>query len=134
MGKFDAFGVSDEGLSRMTLVNPKTEQPYIDKAGQAAWIDLHHFHGERGRAFELENERKPVQPIPGFTREKSYNIAKLAYLTADWYLVGADGEPLNVPCSDADARELYKQYWAYALAIVHANAYGNFTSAKSTSS
>jgi len=131
MNKFAAFGVSDEGISRMTFVNPNTDKPYIDKDGKEAWIDVHHFHGPEGRAFDLANERKPINPRPGFTRENSYNIAKMAALTKAWYLVGADGEPIaNMPCNETIAAELYENRWVFGQVLVHATAYVNFTPAK----
>lgn len=135
MDKFSAFGVSDQGTSRMTLINPNTTSPYRDKDGNEAWIEIGHLDGPEGRDFDAKFERRAaaIKPEPGLSGNQLYLIQKAAALTKAWHLVGADGEVMDLPCTQENAAELYRNRWVYVQVIPHASTYANFSPASSQS-
>lgn len=131
MSKFDFLGVFDEGTAKMTIMNPNTGLPYQDNAGVSAYIEIGHIHGPEGRRYDNDRQRLAAaqDPLPGMTATDSYLIRKLAALTKSWYLVGTNGEPVDLPFTTEAAEELYAHRWMYMQLVPFVSSYANFSKA-----
>jgi hypothetical protein len=119
-------------------------EPIKDVDGKAAYIDVHSMDSSIARRFDkkervtaIENIRKgkgPSEIIDPLER----NLAKLAALTAEWYLVDPDtGIPIDVPCSAESAVALYNRpntSWITDPLFAAASNNANFTKRSASSS
>lgn len=134
MPGFEAFGVSDEGTSRMTIINPKTLKPYASsETGEEAWIEIAHMDGPDGDSFDQQvGAGRIVLKAKGRLDERDMAVTlKLAHLTKAWCLFGEAGEKIDLPCSVDNAARLYEQKWIRAQVFTHARNYANFSKASS---
>jgi hypothetical protein len=135
--KFASLAADVSKPFRVELIDPATEEPIRDKAGNVAWIDIWAADGEKGRAVDKADRKALMLRIkqsrtgkvdPDDALEK--NIAKCAALTADWYLVDRlTGEPIDVPCTVENAADLYSppgMGWIFIQPWVAANDAANF--------
>lgn len=132
---------------RVEIVDTVTDVVLRDKAGKAAFIEVLAADGDVGRAFDKEQRavmfrkaRKSRNGIVDDDDQLEQNIAKCARLTKAWYLVDPETrEPLDVPCTEDNAAELYaapNMGWLFMQPWTAANNAANFIkrSAKTSTS
>lgn len=132
---------------RVEIIDTVTDAALKDKNGVAAYIEVLAADGDVGRAFDKEQRavmfRKARKSRTGMVEDDDQleqNIAKCARLTKSWYLVDpVTREPLNVPCTEENAGELYRapnMGWFFMQPWTAANNPANFIrrSAKSSTS
>lgn len=110
--KFAGLEIGVDKPRRMILVHPVTRQPIRDAEGTEAWIDVHSSDSPVARSHTKEMQRRRLnmgQRAPKMTPEEleANAVDLLAALTAGWNLLSMDGAALDVPFSEANARELY---------------------------
>jgi hypothetical protein len=140
MSKFASLSLAVDKPSRMVVVHPVTQQPLRSKDGTEAYISLYsgdsavaqrHSRAIQQRRIDMRRGAKlSVQEIEAET------VDLLAALTVEWCLVGLDGEPLDVPFSEPNARELYSEpglAWLREQVNVFVADRANFSKASSTS-
>lgn len=142
--KFAALGVAPETPVRMTIISPITLLPLCDATGQESWIDLYSISSPRAKGHERALRARRIQQAqPGRRRRETPEqqdaeaAELLAALTADWYLVGLDGKPLDIPFKPIEARALYMEdsaEWLVRQIDAFVGDLGNFTRASSTTS
>lgn len=112
MTKFAALALATDAPVRMVIRHPGTGEPLTDEAGEPAWIDLYAMDSKAGltqqRAARNRRLQSRARKINAEDLEQE-GIDLLAALTAGWRLLGLDGTPLDVPCSRANAAELYAE-------------------------
>jgi hypothetical protein len=138
-GKFGGLALAVDVAMRMSILHPITRQPLRDKDGNDCWIDLLAAESSVGRAhdrFTIDNQirvgakRLTAEQIDASLTEK------LSKLTKAWKLASLDGEPLDVECTPANARELYaiqELSWLRSAVLEFAVELGNFRPAASQS-
>jgi hypothetical protein len=113
VSKFGKLGLPVDVPKRMEIINPLTGEPLVDKAGNAAFIDLFSSDSNRARAYarNVTQRRLDQSKRVGITAAAIENdeIGMLAELTKGWHLVDFDHEPIGVAFTTQDARELYAQ-------------------------
>ena len=136
-GKFSGLALAVETPARMVIVSPIDGNPLRAADGTEAWIDLLAASGSIGRQHDRERidrlTRQQARVVTAEAAETDLND-KLAKLTKGWFLVGFDGEPIDVPCTRENARDLYQEpdfAWLRDQAIGFANNLGNFPPAVS---
>jgi hypothetical protein len=111
MSKFSGLEVQVEETRRLVLLNPTTGQPLRNKAtGEDAWIDLLPTDSEVSRKHERAVLTRLIQrQVKKLKAEEleAETTDLLAKLTKAWSLVTISGAPLDVPCTEENARELY---------------------------
>lgn len=135
--KFASLAADVSKPFRVELIDPATDEPICDKSGKAAYIDVWSADGERGRAFDKADRKSLMLRIrqsrngkvdPDDQFEK--NIAKCCALTDSWYLVDrVTGEPIDVPCTEENAADLYSppgMGWLFVQPWMAANDAANF--------
>ena len=140
MTKTSSFGSLAGDVSvpfRVVLIDPQSDLPLKDSAGKEAFIDVLSAQSEVGRKFDKE-QRAQFQRRAMRGRNQQIieddqlevNIAKLARLTVDWYLVDpVSKEPIDVPLTVETATEFYSLPLAhpfYLQAFLGANEAANF--------
>ena len=119
------------------LIDPSTEEVIRDKSGKAAFIAVWSSDSEKARQFDKAKRKDLMLRIKKSRTGKvepddalEENIAKLAVLTQDWYLVDRlTGEPIDVPCTPESAADLYSppgMGWLFVQPWVGANDAANF--------
>lgn len=130
---------------RVEIVDTVTEAVLRDVTGKAAYIEVLAADGDVGRAFDKEQRavmfRKARKSRNGIVEDDDQfeqNIAKCARLTKAWHLVDPiSRQPLDVPCTEANAIELYSapnMGWLFMQPWVAANNAANFIKRSATSS
>ncbi len=110
--KFEGLGVPADEPARMFLVHPISRQPLRDKEGKDSYIDLLSIDSEAARdhdrsVMDRRFAMRARQKIKGRDVENEL-VEKYAAVTKGWYLVAwKTGEPLDIPCTPANAREIY---------------------------
>ena len=140
MSKFSGLALNVGAASRMTLLNPITRQPIRDSKGNEAWIDLHSASAAIGRKHDRDMTDKQIKMqrrrLSAEEIEADF-IEKLSKLTAAWFLVNMyDGSPIDLECTQANARELYSDPdipWIREQVAEFIQDLGNFPGAASTS-
>jgi hypothetical protein len=117
ISKFAGLEIPVDKPARMTLIHPVTRQPLRDrkskdKEGQVAYIELHSTDSDAFRRHLREVNRRKSLPqgrVATTTPEQDEAEALeiLAALTTGWYLVGLDGEHIDVPFNTENAKDLY---------------------------
>jgi len=137
--KFAGLAVNVGAPSRMVIINPMTDKPLADKNGKEAYIDL--LSADNPEASKIDRAQTLAfkqQMRSGRFRDDDpieEQVAKLQALTAGWYLVDLDGNPIDVPFSADAAKELYAAHemaWLRRQAWVYVNDVANFTKRSST--
>ena len=111
-GKFAALAVQADAPSRMPILHPATGEPVLCAAGEPAWIDLHSTDSPAALRHQRAAQNRRLQSrARKITAEEleAEGIDLLAVLTAAWRLVGLDGAVLDIPCTRANAAELYAE-------------------------
>lgn len=139
MSKFSGLGLAVEVPSRMTILHPVTRQPLRNALGEETYIDLLSASSSVARAHDrvttdarikMGNRRISAEEIEASINER------LALLTRDWSLATLDGDPIDVPYSAANARELYalpELSWLRDQALEFSGDVGNFRKGASQS-
>lgn len=112
ISKFAGLEIPVDKPARMPLIDPVTRQPLHDKKGQGAWIELHSSDSDAARRHFREVNRRKSMPGGRVARstpeqDEAEALATLAALTTGWYLVGRDGEHIDVPFTIENAKDLY---------------------------
>lgn len=137
MSKFAALAAKVSDTHRVELIDPATDDFITDKSGKRAYIDVLSTESEAGRAFDAEARArwrraamKSRTGIPDDVDQMEENQRKLARLTKGWHLVDpATGDVIDVPCTEANALELYSEAgmdWLFRQVIAEAANAGNF--------
>ena len=143
--KFGGLAASVSDTFRVELIDPITDDVLRDRDGNAAYIDVLSTDSEAGRAFDAEarkrafrSARKSRTGMPDDIDQVEENQQKLARLTKGWRLVDpTTREVLDVPCTQANALELYGEAgmsWLFVQVFAGAANAGNFMKRGSTSS
>lgn len=135
--KFAALALEVEAPSRMTIVHPVTRQPLrVEDTGNEAWIDLYSDDSEVARKHQraITRKRLAMKGRGKLTPEEleAEQVELLVSLTAGWNLIGLDGQPIDIPFSPENARELYQSNalaWIREQVDAHAGDRGNFSKA-----
>lgn len=111
-GKFAGLEIAIDKPGRLILSHPITRQPLRDPDGKEAWIELFSADSDIARKHQQAIQRRRLAQRGNRLRItpeelEAEAVDLLAALTAGWYLVSLNGEPLNVPFSVENARELY---------------------------
>ncbi len=143
MSKFGSLSAPADQPFRVVLIDPATESPLKDAAGNEAYIDVLSAQSEAGRKFDRERSqiitRKAMKRSGALPDDDQFeaNCAKLAKLTRAWHLVDpATKQPLDVPCSPENAAEFYAAPLAFPFfmqVMTAANETANFMKPSSQS-
>lgn len=123
MGKFDALALEVDKPSRMTIIDPVSGQPLKTKpktpgeSPQEAFIEVYSGDSKIAREHYRQTGQKRLDAmarrrkrIAGSIEEiEASDLDLLVKLTAGWFLVAPDGEPVDVPFTAENARELYAE-------------------------
>lgn len=135
MSKFAALAADVASAFRMPVISPLTEEPIKDKEGKEAYVELLSADSEAGRKIDRVQSIAAVRKLRSGRNLQDEDdlsegqIDKLVALTVGWYLVDPDGNPMDVPFSERDARELWNAQgmaWLRRQAWVFVNTAGNF--------
>jgi hypothetical protein len=111
MNKFSGLELEVEAPFRLTLLHPVTRQPLRDGEGREAYIDHYSADSEIARKHQraVQRRRLAMRGRLKITPEELEAEATevLAALTAGWYLVDLKGNPIDLPFTPENARELY---------------------------
>jgi hypothetical protein len=111
MNKFSGLELEVETSFRRILLHPVTQQPLRDGEGREAYIDHYSRDSEITRKHEraINRRRLAMRGRLKITPEEIEAEATelLAALTAGWYLVDLTGNPIDLPFTPENARELY---------------------------
>lgn len=141
MTKFAGLTLEVDKPSRMTIIHPVTNAPLRGRDGKEAFIELYSGDSEAARKHRMSVQRKRL----AFTGRRGRvtttpeeieadGIALLVALTAGWNLLDLDGNPLAVPFSSENARELYSEpgmSWLVEQIDTFASERENFSKASS---
>lgn len=138
--KFAGLALDVEKAARMVILHPVSRQPLLDKQGKEAFIDILSGDSDAGRKYDRAVYRRRIArgTRAKLTPEELEGDAAglLAALTSGWYLVDLDGNPIDVPCDAANAKELYQEgamAWLRAQVDEFAADRANFAKASSAS-
>src|SRR4029077_16440713 len=111
MNKFSGLELEVEAPFRLTLLHSVTRQPLRDGEGREAYIDHYSADSEIARKHQraVQRRRLAMRGRLKITPEELEAEATevLAALTAGWYLVDLQGNPIDLPFTQENARELY---------------------------
>jgi hypothetical protein len=111
MSKFAGLGVATDRAARMTILHPVTGQPIRrTDNGEVAWIDILSADSKAARDHEREMQNRRLRSrARRITAEEleAEGIELLVALTQGWSLATLDGDPMEVPCTAENARELF---------------------------
>ncbi len=144
MSKFGNLAANTSEAFRVKIIDALTDEVLRDKDGKESYIDVLAADSTEGRAFDRDRQavyrKKAARTRGGLVDIDQFeeNAAKCAALTKSWYLVDpVTKEPLNVPCTHANALELYKEpgmQWLFIQPWVAANDAANFIKSSSKAS
>ena len=107
----DALAVDVSNAVPITILHPKTRQPLRDAEGKEAFISVVSLDSPEVQKVQKAalNKRLKMRGRVTMTADEleAERAETLVAATKDWYLVGLDGTPLNVPMSDTTARTVY---------------------------
>ena len=111
MSKFSGLGLSVDSPARLIILDPTTRQPLRNaETGEEAWIEMLSASGSVARAHDrVVTDKQLKMRGRRMTAEEmdADQTEKLAKLTKAWKLVTLSGQPIEVDCTQANARELY---------------------------
>lgn len=141
--KFAGLELAVDQPQRLILLHPNTRQPLRDKKGGEAWIDLYSADSEVARKHNRAIQRRLLNVSARGQRIKrtpeeleAEALDLLVALTTGWHLVAMNGDPLDVPFSQENARELYgapSMAWVREQVDEFAADRGNFSAPSSQS-
>lgn len=109
--KFAGLAIEVDKPQRMPLVHPNTRQPLRTEDGEEAFIELYSADSEAARKHNrsIQRRRLNMRGRGRITPEEveAEGVELLAALTTGWRLVSLSGDPLDVPFTPENARELY---------------------------
>lgn len=138
MSRFARLALATEQPRRMTIRHPATAEPLRDASGAEAYLDLLALTSAAAQKARNALQQKRIeQRVRRVTAEEvqAEAMTVLAAVTKGWHLVGLDGEPIDVPCTEAAALELYTtpgMAFIVEQATAFADAAGNFLPGSST--
>ena len=111
MTEFDGLELNVEKPHRLELMHPVTRQPMRNGDGQAAYIDHYSNDSEiaRKQLRAVQRRRLAMRGRLKIAPEEleAETLDTLAALTAGWYLVDLNGNVIDLPFSQDNARRLY---------------------------
>lgn len=130
----DGLRLNTEATGRMTIINPVTKAPVLDKDKAEAYIELLSFDSAAARAHDRKTQDTNLKAARASTREENESrfIEKLVAVTKSWHLVSLSGEVMDVPCTAAMAEAVYSDdalMWLKTQVIQHCVDLGNFPGA-----
>lgn len=144
MSKFGNLAANTSEVFRVEIIDSATDEVLRDKSGKAAYIDVLAGDSVEGRAFDRERQqvyrKKAARTRGGVPDVDQFeeNAAKCAALTKGWYLVDpVTREQIDVPCTRANAQELYSapgMNWLFIQPWVALNDAANFIRSSSKNS
>jgi len=131
MSKFgNLSGAVDSDLPRqMEVANPFTGLPLASADGKKATISLYSADSKIAQAFErkLLDARALSKVKITASAVETEMLMRAAELTAEWALVDLDGAVLDVPCTQANAVDLYKELpWVYEQVLDFTRSRNNY--------
>ena len=138
--KFSGLALATESTARMPIINPMTAQPIRDADGNDAYIEIAYAQCAVGAAHDraVIDKRMRIMASGGRYSQEMVDAdanEKLAKLTRGWRLIGLDGQAIPIDCSEANARELYREPtlgWVRDQVVLFSVNLGNFQAAAST--
>lgn len=107
----DALAVDVSNAVPVILLHPKTRQPLRDANGKEAFISVVSLDSPEVQKVQKAalNKRLKMRGRVTMTADEleAERAEALVAATKDWYLIGLDGTPLNVPLNDTAARTVY---------------------------
>ena len=142
MGKFDKLALAVDEPEKMIIVHPHTRQPLRHKeSGEEGYIELYSSDSDiaRKHSRNIQRRRLNMRGRGKLTPEEieAEATSLLVALTVSWNLVGLDGDPLDVPFTQENARELYSEHvmaWLREQVDEFTADRSNFSQASSTNS
>jgi hypothetical protein len=136
MSKFGS-GVNVNETFKVEIIDPATDLPLVDVNGATAFVEVLSTDSDVGRQFDKTRRKVGMQRAVRTAGNAlaqddpvEENQEKLAKLTRSWHLVDvATLEPIEVPCSETNALELYRDggmQWLYRQVWLGASAPANF--------
>jgi hypothetical protein len=110
MNKFSGLELEIETPFRLILLHPVTRQPLRDAEGKEAYIDHYSMDSEIARKHQraVQRRRIAMRRLKISPEElEAESTEALALLTVGWYLVDLKGNPIDLPFTSENARELY---------------------------
>lgn len=136
--KFAGLGLAVDKPARMTLLHPISSLPLRAADGREAYIDVYSNDSQpaRDHARAVTKRRLAMRDRSKISPEEieANGIGLLAALTAGWFLVDLDGNPIDVKFSIDEARDLYSEpslYWIREQVDAFATDRANFSKASS---
>lgn len=131
MSKFgNLSGAVDADVPRqMELANPFTGLSLTSVDGKKATISLYSSDSKVAQVFErkLLDARAMSKIKITASAVETEMLMRAAELTAEWSLVDLDGVVLEVPCSQSNAVELYRELpWVYEQVLDFTRSRNNF--------
>lgn len=135
MSKFSALAADVASAMNMPIVSPLTDGILKDKSGKEAFVTLLSADSAEGRAVDRAQSNQTMRKIRSgrnLADDEDLTegqIEKLVALTTGWHLVDLKGDPIDVPFSVENARELWNDAgmsWLRRQAWVFVNTAGNF--------
>ena len=110
--KFAALEVPVDSPRQMILNDPVTRQPLTDAKGKVAYLELFSTDSEICRRFFREQNRRRTLPNGNMRpttpeQTEAETVQLLVALTAGWYLVGRDGNHIDLPFNAQNAADMY---------------------------
>jgi hypothetical protein len=139
MNKFSGLELEVEKPYRLILLHPITRQPLRDAEGNEAYVEHYSADSEIARKHQraVQRRRLAMRGRLKITPEEIEAEATevLAALTVGWFLVDLTGNPIDLPFTQQDARELYSSPavgWLREQLDESAADRGNFSKGSST--
>lgn len=135
--KFAGLALPVDEPGHMVLKHPVTNQPIRDADGNEAYIDLLSLDSQRALTFDRASgdrrlERVARGQMPTSLEIEAEQTERMASLTTGWRLLNIDGSAMDVPFSEANARDLYAFPWIRAQVFRFQSTLANFVKASST--
>lgn len=123
----------------MIIIHPVTRQPLKDAKGKDAYIELYSTDSEICRRHFREQNRRRTLPNGNMRpttpeQNEADTVQLLVALTTGWYLVGMDGNHIDVPFNAQNAADLYaatSMAWVRAQVNEFVTEIANFAKASS---
>lgn len=136
--KFGGLTPDIADTARMTILDPVELRPLINReTGEPAWIDLLPADSPAGAAHDRKVQDGFLRQRRRVTSEDTEKaaIGRLAALSKNWSLCLLDGTPLDIPCNETEARDLYTEIrWLRDQVAAFTADLGNFRKAHSETS
>lgn len=112
MSKFSGLLLPADTAQRLTLIHPVTRTVLKDKAGNEAWLDVLSSDSKKYRTvlatFRERDRKSRLNRDLSDDEVMARSAEAYAAITVGWHLCTLDGDPIDVPCTPENARELYE--------------------------